>query len=524
MRWDETRFVPSSSGLDSTQAIRTTSTGEAVQKYLWGLAEVPSSWPRHALYAQVTAARTYLVRRYVSATGAYTVWATTADQNYLGYAQESDDAAAGGHWKSAVDAVPGRVIVDGNGATIDAMYTSSHGGRSEDVRYAFGGSTAVSYLRSIDDSRWDRASSNPYRAWTNGYSSASMASRFSLDAVTSISVGAPGTSARLAGVTVTGVDHGATVTRTYSGMQARSVLGVLSPGFTIVRKAVDNGIAVSGDWDGDGIAEVGWYQAGQFTLNYPDGQRSTFALGEPGDLPVVADWNGDGRDGVGVFHDGTWSIRNSLAGAGAVTTFTYGRAGDLPVAGHWTSGSPAGIGVVRGSRWLMRSKASRGSVTLAVTYSGSGQPVLGDWDGTGRVTPGWMSDGRWSLSNSIAHPRTAVQLGFGRAGDDALAADWDGDGLQTPGVARSSSFFWRNDLKGGAPTGKLAFTEPRWPSRSQRADACPGGRRKTSVPRAFKWRVQVADGEESASLPLECSCPAGTVSLRAGRRPRRRSR
>ncbi|TML56776.1 MAG: hypothetical protein E6G17_13945, partial [Actinobacteria bacterium] len=33
-------------------------------EYLWGIAEVPSSWPAEALKAQVVAARTYALRRY----------------------------------------------------------------------------------------------------------------------------------------------------------------------------------------------------------------------------------------------------------------------------------------------------------------------------------------------------------------------------------------------------------------------------------------------------------------------------
>jgi stage II sporulation protein D len=460
VRWDETQFLSSSSGLAATQYIVTGTSGDAVQKYLWGLAEVPSSWPTAALQTQADAARTYLVRRFSTTLNAYVVWATTRDQNYLGYVQESQDAAAGGRWRSAVDATIGRVVVDGAGRVIDAMYTSSHGGRSEDIRYAFGGTTAVSYLVSMDDSRWDLASDNPYRSWSAGFTAATLAAKFGVDVVTRIAVGAPGTTARLSGVQVTGTKGSSTITRTYTGMQMRSILGVRSPGLSyawLTRPVVDNGIAVSGDWDGNHVSDVGWFKDGKFTLRWSDGTRRVVALGQPGDLPVVGDWNRDGKDGVGVFHSGHWSIVDALDGTGTVTQFDYGQAGDLPVAGHWTGASGAGIGVVRGSTWLMRSTPTAGAPTLTSSFAGAGRPLLGDWDGSGLASPGWMKDGAWALSNLIGHPAVHRTVSFGRAGDDPVPGDFDGNGTTTTGIARSNSFFWRNDLLGGSATGARVF-------------------------------------------------------------------
>ena len=459
VRWDETRFVASSSGLYVTQAIRSSTQGSAVQKYLWGLAEVPASWPTHALRAQSIAARTYLARRWDSTRQAYTVWATPADQNYGGYTQESADYQAGSHWKSAVNATDGKVVLTSSNALIDALYTSSHGGRSEDVRYSFG-SAALSYLVSVDDSRWDLASDNPYRSWAVGYSAASMASRFGLTSVTSVTVGAPGTSARLAGVTVVGTLNGSTVTRTYNGMQARSILGVRSPGFTIARltqPVVSNGIPVSGDWNGDGRTDIGWFKDGVWSLRWPDGTTRTVSLGAAGDRPVVGDWNNNGSDGIGVFRDGQWSLRNTIAGAETPITFTYGQAHDLPVVGHWTGASADGIGVVRKGVWLMRSQPSAGPATLTASFPGSGLPVMGDWDNNGLATPGWFGLGVWRLSNRMASPAVQKQLTFGRRGDLPVVGDWDANGSDTTGIARSSSFFWRNDLLGGKATGARVY-------------------------------------------------------------------
>ena len=67
-------------------------------------------------------------------------------------------------------------------------------------------------------------------------------------------------------------------------------------------------IPVVGDWTGDGVSKVGLYRHGAFHLDTNnnhqiDAQDKVFELGSPGDKPVVGDWNGEGIDKVGVFHD-----------------------------------------------------------------------------------------------------------------------------------------------------------------------------------------------------------------------------
>ena len=66
---------------------------------------------------------------------------------------------------------------------------------------------------------------------------------------------------------------------------------------------------VVGDFNGDGIDEIGVYRGGVFYLDSNgngklDGQDAVIQLGEAGDVPVVGDWDGDGRDEVGVYRDG----------------------------------------------------------------------------------------------------------------------------------------------------------------------------------------------------------------------------
>ncbi len=230
-RWGNARFVGSGLGIRVTEVINAGKATTAVQRYLMGLAEVPVSWPMEALKAQVVAARTYLSSKYVASDQAYVLRTTTADQVYRGYDQEKADAALGGRWRQAVVATEGKVIVDSAGRTIEAMYSSSMGGHTENRQYVYG-QYGISYLKAVDDSRWDNASDNPYRRWSKGFSKASLASRFGFDSVSSWVVAKRGSTARLAGVRITGKRDGQTVTVVFTGTQARSKLGLRSPGFT----------------------------------------------------------------------------------------------------------------------------------------------------------------------------------------------------------------------------------------------------------------------------------------------------
>jgi SpoIID/LytB domain protein len=232
LKWDYTRFVSGTGGMKVWQVLTPTGAVTGIQKYLWGLAEVPVTWPDAALQAQAIAGRTYLVNGYWSASsGAYVIGTTPASQNYTGYAKEVQDAQYGSHWYNAVNATIGQVVVDASGAPILAAYTSSHGGRSEDARYVWGGS-GEPYLTPVDDSTWDLASDNPNRSWAKGFSRAQLASALGMTTVTSVTVGAPFSSARLAGVHVTGLIGSTPTSATYTGATMRSLLGTLSPSMT----------------------------------------------------------------------------------------------------------------------------------------------------------------------------------------------------------------------------------------------------------------------------------------------------
>lgn len=129
--------------------------------YLYGIAEMPSSWNGEALKAQAVAARTYAYRykkdgKEICTTEACQVFSKS----------KSDGVPAS--WKSAVDSTKGEVVED-----VVTYYASTHGGFGEPVGWdTTDGSGGANFV----DKSFDKAGGSPwvYKAWyTKGYSSSS---------------------------------------------------------------------------------------------------------------------------------------------------------------------------------------------------------------------------------------------------------------------------------------------------------------------------------------------------------------
>lgn len=460
LRWDYTTFTNDGGRLDAVQTIEASAVGTAMDKYLWGIAEVPSSFPLEALKAQVVAARTYAAKR-----AGRILLPTPQDQNYTGYAKESEGpgAAFGARWKAAVDATSRQVLTTTSGAYIDGLYSSSFGGRSEDRRYVWGGSTVFPQLQSIDDSRWDMASSNPARkrSWAKGFTRDQVARALGLDQLTSISVASPGDAARLQGVQVVGVRRGAAVTKYMTGWDVRQALGLLSPGFTVQVYGIggSGAVAVSGDWNGDGRTDVGWFRDGRWSLRNANGTVRIVTFGEPGDVPVVGDWNGDRKDTVGVFRAGRWLLRNTNTTGAANIDLSYGQAGDQPVAGDWNGNVKDGVGVFRDGEWRLRNALSSGGSRHVFTFGGAGDvAVAGDWNRNVVDGIGVYRAGRWYLRNALSSGGARYRLSYGGlAGDEPVVGDWNRNGVETVGIARGTTWHLRSSNTASGKTAKVVF-------------------------------------------------------------------
>ncbi len=264
LRWGATGFQETSSGTTVTEKISSDRYGTAVQKYLWGLAEVPVSWPKEALRAQADAARTYLAGMYSRSAAAYLIGTTTAAQVYSGATREDQDAGyvarhPGTGWKAAVNGTGSEVIVDARGGVISAMYSSSDGGHSESRAYVYGSQGGYGYLSGIDDSRWDLASDNPYRSWSATFEPSDFARRLGFTSVSAVSIGAPGSAARDGGLKVTGIRAGGTVTAYVTGSSLRGRLGLRSAGIRVTWPAPGAAVGARGTLP----PGYGWFATGR---------------------------------------------------------------------------------------------------------------------------------------------------------------------------------------------------------------------------------------------------------------------
>jgi SpoIID/LytB domain protein len=199
----------------------------SMQQYLYGLAEMPSSWGLEALKAQAIAGRTYAQRR-VGGSGNYDLESTTIDQVYAGY--EKAAGAGGSRWVEAVDSTFGQILTY-NGSPIDAFYSSSNGGYGELASYVFINDRP--YLQPVVDP-FDNTAGNSNFRWTRTYSGAELGQY--LRDVRGINVGTVtnvdfsgnfGWSGRIDRATVRLT--GTTGTASITGSQLRSMINASNP-------------------------------------------------------------------------------------------------------------------------------------------------------------------------------------------------------------------------------------------------------------------------------------------------------
>lgn len=194
-------------------------------EYLYGLAEVPSSWEPAALQAQAIAGRTYAMRNMGSIKPGCgcNVYDEVLSQKFTGWKKENEGSGAiGARWKAAVDATQVKTngiptsasVVTYNGGLIEAVYSSSTGGQTRSGASVWG--TQTPYLQSRDD-HWALKSTvgNPNASWNTSFSQSQMASGFGLTDVVNVDV------ARNADGTIASATakNSAGVTKTLTGAQ-----------------------------------------------------------------------------------------------------------------------------------------------------------------------------------------------------------------------------------------------------------------------------------------------------------------
>jgi len=171
-------------------------------EYLWGVSEVPSSWPEAALQAQAIASRTYAM----SKAGKYgtacdcEIYSETSDQTFLGFSKETEKGW-GQFWKSAVTKTTGLTLTQA-GQPITAYFTSSSGGQTETAINAWG--TEKSYTQTVPDLPSLDPVLNPrFYQWDRTISQAIVATAFALQDVVTLEIVSKNTSGTVATIKAT---------------------------------------------------------------------------------------------------------------------------------------------------------------------------------------------------------------------------------------------------------------------------------------------------------------------------------
>jgi stage II sporulation protein D len=126
--------------------------------------EMPSSWSQQALRAQAVAARSYALATSVG--GSFDVYDDTRSQVYGGKGSETRSTNRACRRTK-------RQVVRYRKRIATTYYSSTSGGETEAIEFAFPGAGPVPYLKSVKD-RYDRSS--PYHTWRVRYSQREMKS------------------------------------------------------------------------------------------------------------------------------------------------------------------------------------------------------------------------------------------------------------------------------------------------------------------------------------------------------------
>jgi SpoIID/LytB domain protein len=216
-------------------ALVVTNTLSLRDEYLWGISEVPSSWPAAALEAQAIASRSYALSKLglIRPSCDCQVYSHISDQNFVGYSKESEPRF-GHFWKDAVS----RTIIDtstslvvlSNGKPAQAYFFSSSGGATQTTRDAWGEATA--FTQSVPDSASVDITLNPrFASWKASATQELVAKAFLLPNVVSLEI----LSRNQAGaVTYIAATSSEGVTKKLRGDIFRSRAKLPSPWFTLV--------------------------------------------------------------------------------------------------------------------------------------------------------------------------------------------------------------------------------------------------------------------------------------------------
>jgi len=221
------------------------------------------------------------------------------------------------------------------------------------------------------------------------------------------------------------------------------------------------------DFDGDGRSDVSiwrpgngvWYPVGSneyFTNGTKTGvSPQQWGVGAENDVPVSGDYDGDWMADFGIWRpsNGTWYVLTSSTNYASYFTVQWGADGDIPVQADYDFDGRMDLAVWRPSTgiwYILRSTTNYNKAMALVRAFGlsTDLPKPADFDGDGAtdIAVYRPSTGVWHILRSWLNYNTeivfTVQWGVNALGDVPLPADYDGDAIADPAIWRPDSGLW----------------------------------------------------------------------------------
>jgi SpoIID/LytB domain protein len=198
------------------------------EEYLFGIGEVPSSWPMESLRAQAMAARSfalYKIRKYgVQESCNCHVYDGSNDQVYVGWDKEG--GTDGHRWRKSATSTANKIVTY-KGKVALTVFTASDGGHTEDLNVQWGTPLAsYPYLAGVCDPG-ENTSANPWMDWSRTFSAGVLTTALSpytgdIGTVSGFGKVRRGVSGRI----IDAVVHGGAGDATVTGGELRSALSL----------------------------------------------------------------------------------------------------------------------------------------------------------------------------------------------------------------------------------------------------------------------------------------------------------
>jgi len=206
-----------------------------------GISEVPESWPRAAIEAQVVVSRSFAVWTALQRGSPDSFTAQrkadcycnlrddASDQIFRGWTGESSHP----EWVSAVASTGQDVLTHGGGVAL-GLHSSSSGGATENYADVFGG-VGYPYLTTVDDSPASSdLAQDPHVSWEAGYSQANLAATYGFSWVFDAEVVDRNPSGSARTIRIAGIVNGKPEELIVTAVEFRAALSLRSTAFEII--------------------------------------------------------------------------------------------------------------------------------------------------------------------------------------------------------------------------------------------------------------------------------------------------